>query len=228
MASLKPLLFVFALITGAILLSGCIQGPQGPKGDKGDPGDAAPAGALIQGPNRVIVYTPYMLLDPATGMNGSITNAFNLTSAFLSNTSGYKPDYPRNMMVNGTNITSTVTVNITGYDSLGNSAKTETLLLSSTIWQTNGSVAWYNVSNISWSSTSGTYEAVSAGWGWKFGLPGLVKSKSDIMGVTVAGYGNTTDQQTWDFTNNTVQFVTAPNGAIDYNVYYRQYGVVPP
>ncbi len=228
MASLKLLLFIFALITGAILLSGCLQGPAGPQGPKGDPGDAGTAGALIQGPNRVMLYTPYTLLDPATGMNGTIiANGFNLTSTYMTNNTGYKPDYPRNIMVNGTNISNTITVYITGYDTFDNSARTETLVLSSTVWQVNGSRAWYNVTNISWSG-GGAYDFVSAGWGWKFGIPGLVKAKSDIMGVTVAGTGKTVDGQTWDFTNNTVQFDTAPNAARDYVVQYRQYGVAPP
>lgn len=56
------------------------------------------AGTFVQGPNRVVVYQNYLLLDPAAAANNTAVGYTNGTSGGTwSNTTVTKPDYPRNV-----------------------------------------------------------------------------------------------------------------------------------
>lgn len=190
------------------------------------------AGAFIQGSNRVIINQNYLLLDPATSANGTAIATFNGSGVVVTNSTGYIPDYPRNVRLNRScnsasvtcGVTGTMTVTIKGTNIAGDIAYTESILLSanSTVY---GNIAWYNITNVTWSASS-VNESVSMGYGVKFGLPNLIKNNAtDVVGVTVAGTGTAVSSQTFDLVNNTIQFSTAPNAANDYIVFYKGYGL---
>lgn len=221
---MKKIFLVSLLALMVVLIAGCIQGPQGPQGDRGDSG---PAGAFIQGPNRVVVYQNYMMVDVAAEGNGTIFQLFNDTDGSAYNATGYQPDYPRSVTLNQSQGGTTTAV-IYGYDSMDNKARTETLTLVGNNYRVNGSVAWYNVTNITWYNASGVYMNVSAGWGAKFGLPNLIKGSSDLLGVSISSVGTLRTNHTVNITYNTIDFAPDPTGTADYSVFYRGYGVIPP
>lgn len=218
MLKLNKLLLIFLVISGVIFLSGCISQEQ-------------PQGTFVQGPNRAIVYQNYLLLDPAAGGNGTTIAIMNGTGAAITNTS-YHPDYPRNIIVNASEISTsaTITVTVTGVDISDNAAKTETLTLTSPNGVATGNIAWYNITSVRWATPATTVQ-ISAGWGTKFGLPNMIKksgysqANSDVLGVTVAGTGKAVSAQTISSTYNTITFDTAPDASKDYVVFYRGYAV---
>lgn len=217
---------IFLLMVG-VFLSGCIGGNEAPVGQ-----------GLTQGPNRVVVYQNYLLLDPATGGNGTIL-VYNGTGSAVVNNTGYYPDYPRNVQVNrsclgtvGGCTSGNIIVTVYGVDIFENPNRFETLTLPANDTAT-GNISWYNVTKITWSAAAAN-ESIGAGWGVKFGIPNLIKNVgatvangSDILGVTVAGSGKAVSAETFDLTNQTIQFDTAPNAVRDYILYYRGYGTMP-
>jgi hypothetical protein len=135
-----------------------------------------------------------------------------------------QPDLPRNIKSTLTDANASITsltVTIVGVDINGDAA-TEVLTHAAANTQT-GNTAFATVTSITTAvagGTAGAGDVLDIGWGVKFGLMGDYKA---VVKVTEDDADTGTGDITIDTTYNTVVFESAPDGTVDFMLWYTSY-----
>ena len=112
-------------------------------------------------------------------------------------------------------------VTITGTLAVGDLSQTEvsTVIVAGS---TDLNEAWAHIDSITVDSVTGgtSDDKLDVGWGNKFGLGNEITASSDIVKINEDETDTGVDDATISTTYNTIQFETAPDGAIDYSVWY--------
>jgi hypothetical protein len=136
------------------------------------------------------------------------------------------PDFPRNIVVTGTQLTGATSVvgTIVGKDQFG-VEQTETWTVTTAAKTFTGSIAFSGVNVIvvtTITGTGGAGDLLDFGFGAKFGLNGNVVSEADaIIKLNLDDADSGVADSTVDATYNTIIFETAPNNTRNFEAWYK-------